>query len=60
MQMKDFAYMQHNGMLGTEPIARFKEWMVKHDYDPEHGKNNPTMTQPGAQSAQTPQPTPSQ
>ena len=60
VQMKDFAYVQHNGLLGTEPIDRFKDWMVKHDYDPEHGKNNPMMTQPAGQPAPAPQPTPSQ
>ena len=59
VQMKDFAYVQHNGLLGTEPIDRFKDWMVKHDYDPEHGKNNPMMTQPAGQPTRAPQPTPS-
>jgi len=39
--MKDTAYTRHNGMLGEEPAAEFKAWMVKHDYDPEHGKNEP-------------------
>jgi hypothetical protein len=39
--MKDSAYIRHNGLLGEEPAADFKAWMVKHDYDPEHGKNEP-------------------
>jgi hypothetical protein len=60
VQMKDFAYMQHNGVLGTEPIERFKEWMLKHDYDPEHGKNTPTVNQPAGQATQAPQSAPSQ
>ncbi len=44
VQMKDFAYIRHNGVLGSEPIAVYKEWMTKHDYDPEHGKEVPTPT----------------
>lgn len=39
--VKDFAYMKHNGHMGEEPVAEFKAWMVKHEYDPEHGKNVP-------------------
>ena len=60
VQMKDFAYVQHNGLLGTEPVDRFKDWMTKHDYDPEHGKNTPTLSPPPGQSMPTRQPTPSQ
>jgi hypothetical protein len=60
VQMKDFAYVQHNGLLAVEPTDRFKEWMVKHDYDPEHGKNAPTLNSPSGQSATAPQSTPSQ
>jgi hypothetical protein len=44
VQMKDFAYFRRNGMLESESITAFKEWMAKHDYDPEHGKNTPTPT----------------
>ena len=39
--VKDFAYTRHNGSMGSESIADFKAWMVKHDYDPEHGKDVP-------------------
>lgn len=57
VQMKDFAYLrQHNGVLGTEPVEQFKEWMVKHDYDPEHGKNTPTQNPPGVQPASAEKP----
>jgi hypothetical protein len=56
VQMKDFAYLRHNGILGTESVEQFKEWMVKHDYDPEHGKNTPTPNPPGAQPASGTQP----
>ena len=55
VQMKDFAYVQHNGVLGVEPSERFKEWMVKHDYDPERGKNTPTLSPASGQSATSPQ-----
>jgi hypothetical protein len=44
--VKDFVYVSHNGNLTTEPIDVFKQWMAKHDYDPEHGKNTPTRTTP--------------
>jgi hypothetical protein len=44
--MNDFVYVSHNGSLTTEPIDVFKQWMAKHDYDPEHGKNTPTRTAP--------------
>lgn len=40
--LKDFTYMTHDGKMGSEPVADFKTWMLKHDYDPEHGKNMPT------------------
>src|SRR5579875_1098120 len=39
--VKDFAYTEHEGRMGQEPVAEFKNWMMKHDYDPEHGKNVP-------------------
>jgi hypothetical protein len=38
----DLAYYTHNGHLETEPPAQFKAWMAKHNYDPEHGKDQPT------------------
>lgn len=50
VQMKDFAYYRHDGLLNSEPIAVFKQWMTKHDYDPEHGKNTPTPTASAAAS----------
>ena len=38
---KDVAYYRRNGQLNEEPASVFKEWMEKHQYDPEHGKNQP-------------------
>lgn len=43
--VKDFAYTAHNGGIGSEPVAAFKQWMVSHDYDPEHGKDIPKRTE---------------
>lgn len=40
--MKNAAYSKHNGQLKEEPASEFKAWMVKHNYDPEHGKDQPT------------------
>jgi len=55
--VKDFAYATHNHSMKSESVEEFKAWMVKHNYDPEHGKNMPTQqpgdapvdTDPGAQ-----------
>jgi hypothetical protein len=47
--VKDFAYAARNGRMDSEPTADFKTWMVKHDYDPEHGKNMPTKADPQPQ-----------
>jgi hypothetical protein len=41
VDLKDFAYYRRSGVVETEPAAAFKEWMVKHQYDPEHGKDEP-------------------
>jgi hypothetical protein len=43
--VKDFAYVAHNGRMGEEPVAEFKQWMVKHEYDPEHGKSVPVQAE---------------
>jgi len=39
--MKDFAYYRKGGNLSQEPAAAFKEWMEKHQYDPQKGKTQP-------------------
>ncbi len=44
-RMKDYAYFMRNGRLDSEPSAQYKAWMLKHDYDPEHGKNTPQRDQ---------------
>jgi hypothetical protein len=42
--VKDFVYVSHNGNLSSEPVETFKQWMTKHEYDPEHGKETPTQS----------------
>jgi hypothetical protein len=44
--MKNAAYYYRNGVVMEEPQASFKEWMDKHQYDPEHGLNEPVKTGP--------------
>lgn len=46
--VKDYAYVGRNGRIIPEPTAEFNAWMVKHDYDPEHGKDVPTRLEPPA------------
>ena len=48
VMMKEFTYLNRNGALSMEPSNVYKEWMLKHDYDPEHGKNMPTQNAPVA------------
>jgi hypothetical protein len=64
VDMKDTAYFKHGGLLDEEPAAVFKQWMEKHQYDPEHGKNMPVAAAPapagvagtGASAPQQPAP----
>ena len=54
--VKDFVYDRHNGRMSSEPEPRYKAWMVKHNYDPVHGKNMPTNPDPA--DAETPESAP--
>jgi hypothetical protein len=45
--LKNTAYYRHNGELNEEPVEAFKSWMVKHQYDPEHGLNEPVAAVAG-------------
>jgi hypothetical protein len=58
VMVKDFVYVMHNGALASEPQSVFKQWMTKHEYDPEHGKNAPTAPA-GSSSGTGAAPTPS-
>lgn len=48
---KDTAYFMHDGRMDSEPSDRFRAWMTKHEYDPEHGKNEPVGLAPRQQPA---------
>jgi hypothetical protein len=50
--VKDFAYVRAGGSLRSEPVAQFKDWMVRHDYDPEHGKDVPVKGNAGGEAQQ--------
>jgi hypothetical protein len=50
--VKDFAYISHDGHMSQESPSQFKAWMMKHDYDPEHGRTMPSK--PDAQPAAKP------
>ncbi len=56
VMVKDFVYVTRNGNLNSEPIDVFKQWMAKHDYDPEHGKTTPTQLAPQAANPTRPAP----
>lgn len=49
VDMKEgLAYFKHNGAVNEEPAEAFRQWMVKRDYDPEHGKDFPAFPPSGA------------
>jgi hypothetical protein len=50
----DTVYFFRNGGLAEESVAEFKAWMTKHQYDPEHGKNEPVNAPPSAQEPAAP------
>lgn len=41
VDMKDMVYYRSNGQLSEESPEKLKAWMQRHEYDPEHGKNEP-------------------
>jgi hypothetical protein len=43
---QDTVYIRRSGEVNEEPAAQFKQWMAKHQYDPEHGMNSPVNLQP--------------
>ena len=56
VEMKDGIVFRRrkDGALTEIPAAKFKEWMVKYQYDPEHGKEVPVPPAPEPKPAQTP------
>lgn len=49
--VKDFAYTRGPHGMGSEPEQKFLQWMARHNYDPVHGKNVPTRSQPQSAAA---------
>ena len=47
----DTVYHRHNGLLGEEQAAKYKQWMEKVLYDPEHGRNEPVELAPAPAEA---------
>ncbi len=47
-------YVRHNGSLNEEPAVKFKQWMMKHEYDPEHGKDLPVFPEPAGAGTSAP------
>lgn len=43
---QDTVYFRRNGGLVEEPAAQYKQWMIAHQYDPEHGKEWPVSVGP--------------
>ncbi len=50
--VRDTAYVRNNGRMSEEPPEGYKAWMVKHDYDPVHGKNIPKNVSAAEQAQQ--------
>jgi hypothetical protein len=46
VELKDSVFIFRNRQLMAVPIATYKAWMVLHQYDPEHGMNDPILTAP--------------
>ncbi len=55
--VKDFAYAVSKNGMRSEPVAQFKLWMERHDYDPEHGKDTPVRRDANAEEPAPPPPT---
>jgi hypothetical protein len=51
VDMKNAVYHRRNGVVDVEPAEVFKQWMVRHQYDPEHGKNEPVRNAPTPKEA---------
>jgi hypothetical protein len=53
VEMKDGIVFRRrkDGALVEVPAAKFKEWMAKYQYDPEHGKEVPVAPEPKSEQA---------
>jgi hypothetical protein len=54
--VKDFTYAMGKDGLRSEPVPKFKEWMQRHDFDPEHGKDVPVRGNAGGDQGPPPPP----
>jgi len=54
VDVKNYVYGQQNGSVRQESVEDYKAWMVKHEYDPEHGKDIPKQLPRTAPPAGTP------
>ncbi|MGO4211776.1 hypothetical protein AB4Y89_21220 [Terriglobus sp. 2YAB30_2] len=52
--VKDEVYALNKGKLIKVPGVQYKDWMTKHNYDPEHGLNTPTNIQQGKEDSGAP------
>jgi hypothetical protein len=48
---QDTVYRRRNGALVEESAAAYKQWMIAHQYDPEHGRNQPLDLPPAGPAA---------
>jgi len=53
---QDTVYLRHNGRVVEGSAAQFKQWMTAHQYDPEHGKNQPVNSESTKAPAETNRP----
>jgi hypothetical protein len=51
--VKSYAYVRTQGSVVSESPEKYKDWMVRHDYDPEHDKNIPVKA--GTSDPEAPQ-----
>jgi hypothetical protein len=54
--VKNFAYNSHDGKIGEESVDKYKEWMMRVNYDPEHGKDVPQKPAPSPAAPPPPPP----
>jgi hypothetical protein len=48
-------YVRHKNSLNEVPAVKFKQWMMRHEYDPEHGKDLPVSPEPAEYESSAPQ-----
>ncbi len=51
LMKQDTVYLRRIGAVVEEPAAQYKQWMIEHQYDPEHNKNEPVNLRSPHQAA---------